>query len=253
MTRSETSHLSSLEFDLPSGSATMILPDPDTRPNNVVTRIPAKSQWETPLHWHETHTEYFRVTKGYAVVTVGNDTNVFGPDDGVVEILPYTIHAFSRADNPNWRHLLDQNAAAKKRFEGLNRDWQLEDVDVEEWTSPADGAKEIFFRNGISFFADEIRPLICDGVQWGNVPQLAARGLQSMAFQSYMDNYMLICGNLGRSSSGSANAIGRYTTYAVLGISRIATSIFGWDLWQKSYVPRRLWVRCGEAFGSAPK
>ncbi|KAF4453377.1 Dolichyl-phosphate-mannose-- mannosyltransferase 2 [Fusarium albosuccineum] len=92
----------------------------------------------TGLHWHETHTEYLQVVQGYALVTVGDRTAVFTKDDGVITIPRYTIHQYSRADNT------EEGKAGKTM-----------DLMVREWTDPADGDKEVFFRNIISLLKDK--------------------------------------------------------------------------------------------------
>ncbi|KAF4448175.1 hypothetical protein F53441_8384 [Fusarium austroafricanum] len=92
----------------------------------------------TGLHWHETHTEYLEVVQGYALVTVGDHTDVFTKDDGIITIPRYAIHQYMRADKA------EKGKAGK-------------DVDliVREWTEPGDGDKEVFFRNIISLIMDK--------------------------------------------------------------------------------------------------
>ena len=70
-------------------------------------------------------------------MTVGAHTAVFSAEDGVITIPRFTIHAYSRADDT------EEGAASRKT-----------DLLVREWTDPADGDKEIFFRNVISTILD---------------------------------------------------------------------------------------------------
>jgi hypothetical protein len=93
----------------------------------------------TGLHWHEKHTEYLQVLQGYALVTVGSKTAVFSKDSGVITIPRYTIHSYMRAD------------ATDEGKEGVDTD-----LVVREWTEPADGDKEIFFRNIFCLLMDRV-------------------------------------------------------------------------------------------------
>lgn len=78
----------------------------------------------TGLHWHESHTEYLSIISGRARVRLGTSVAIFGPEDGTITIPRGMLHEYGRAepDAP-------------------------EDLVVREWTEPADGGKEVFFRN----------------------------------------------------------------------------------------------------------
>jgi len=77
------------------------------------------------------------VIQGHARVTVGSQTAVFSAEDGVITIPRFTIHAYGRADDT------EEGASSRDM-----------DLLVREWTDPADGDKEIFFRNVISTIMD---------------------------------------------------------------------------------------------------
>jgi hypothetical protein len=96
----------------------------------VTITLPVASRWTSGPHWHESHTEYLQVLEGYAFVRLGLKAGVFGPDDGVIEVPKYTVHEWCRA-----------------REDGKQ-------VRVREWTKPADGQKEIFFRSLNSFLTE---------------------------------------------------------------------------------------------------
>ncbi|KAE8323591.1 hypothetical protein BDV39DRAFT_195801 [Aspergillus sergii] len=124
MPRTETKHTNT--FTRP-GEVTYILPEP---PSSTVTIIlPPKSSWTSGSHWHESHTEYLRVIQGAAKVTIQNRTCTYRPSDGVITIPKFAVHEWSRVRN------LDDS------------DVNDEDLIVQEWTDPADGLKEVFFRN----------------------------------------------------------------------------------------------------------
>ncbi|KAF4550845.1 Hypothetical protein D9617_15g041950 [Elsinoe fawcettii] len=86
----------------------------------------------TGLHWHEEHNEYLQVLSGRAQITVGEDTFVAGPEHGTITVPAFTLHELGRAD---------------KSVEG--QDYRDTELRIREWTTPADGQKEIFFRGVI--------------------------------------------------------------------------------------------------------
>jgi len=82
------------------------------------------------LHWHETHTEYLQIVRGTALVTLNKTTKAFTPEDGIITVPRFARHEWRRAT-----------------AEG-------EELVVKEWTDPADGEKEVFFRNLSSVILD---------------------------------------------------------------------------------------------------
>lgn len=108
-------------------------------PNREVTIIfrPGDDVPGTGLHWHETHTEYLQVVQGYALITIDDRTEVFTKDDGIITIPRYAVHQYMRADSSE-----------------RGRKGRDVDLIVREWTEPADGDKEVFFRNILSLLMD---------------------------------------------------------------------------------------------------
>ncbi|KAB8205514.1 hypothetical protein BDV34DRAFT_100097 [Aspergillus parasiticus] len=124
MPRTETKHTNT--FTRP-GEVTYILPEPSS--STVTIILPPKSSWTSGSHWHESHTEYLRVIQGAAKVTIQNRTYTYRPSDGVITIPKFAVH--------EWGRVLDLE----------DSDVNDEDLIVQEWTDPADGLKEVFFRN----------------------------------------------------------------------------------------------------------
>lgn len=93
------------------------------KPNITTITLPTFSTWSSGLHWHETHTEYLRVVKGYIRVRLGAQTHILGPTSPEVRVDRGVWHEWRRAEKGG------------------------EDVVVEERTDPADGEKAIFFWN----------------------------------------------------------------------------------------------------------
>lgn len=95
-----------------------------SQPNLAIITVPPTSKWTSQPHWHETHTEYLQIVQGKALVTLGTSTRGYEPRDGVIEVKRGQIHEWRRSDH----------------------DPQSEDLVLKEWTDPADGQKEVFFR-----------------------------------------------------------------------------------------------------------
>ncbi|PMD39633.1 hypothetical protein L207DRAFT_512632 [Hyaloscypha variabilis F] len=113
-----------------AGSVTYALPSPPFSSPVVTITLPPKSNWTSGLHWHEDHTEYLQIVRGSALVTLDNRTQVFTSDNGIITVPRFARHEWQRAS-----------------AEG-------EDLVVKEWTDPADGQKEVFFRNLSSVILD---------------------------------------------------------------------------------------------------
>ncbi|KAH8886878.1 hypothetical protein GQ53DRAFT_726744 [Thozetella sp. PMI_491] len=115
----------------------LLIPDQQDANRSVELTFRVGVTNRTGLHWHETQTEYVQVLQGHATITVGDHTAVFGPEDGIVTIPKFTLHQYGRADDT------PEGAASK----GV-------DMIVKEWTDPADGEKELFFRNILGIIED---------------------------------------------------------------------------------------------------
>ena len=107
-----------MTLTLPTGHVTFNFPTPETN-NRTTIVIPVKSKWTTTLHWHETHTEYIRILKGRARVTIGKVTRDYGPEDRDLRIDNFVTHEYMRAD-------VDRKEEEKDEGE----------VEVLEWTDP---------------------------------------------------------------------------------------------------------------------
>ena len=144
----------------------------------------------TGLHWHETHTEYLEVVEGYALVTIGDRTAVFTKDDGVITIPRYTIHQYMRADKT------EEGKAGKEM-----------DLVVQEWTEPADGDKEVFFRNILSLLMDR------ESTLKGNLSMF----LSIMVVAWAHDNYPVFWEGPGLLERTNKERVMRLVTYSLMG------------------------------------
>lgn len=181
-----------IELAFPEGAVRMLYPSPllsttDTPSPSpipgvdasyiVANIIPPQSNFAVHPHWHELYTEHFRVARGYVLLRLGQKHIVVGPEDGDIAIRRGVIHGFCRADIsiPGGRGLGAESAErawrARAAEEGKlgegqgsgderNGAWTAQDVLLYEWTTPANGHKEVFFRNTLSYAAEYIAPVL---------------------------------------------------------------------------------------------
>ena len=101
-----------------------------SRPHSVTITVPPQSTWATGPHWHEMHTEYLQVLEGLARVMINGKARVYSPSDGVIKVPTFTLHEWQRE---------------AKGYARVDRE-ERKNLVVREWTTPADGQKETFFR-----------------------------------------------------------------------------------------------------------
>ncbi|KAL0952711.1 hypothetical protein HGRIS_006947 [Hohenbuehelia grisea] len=123
-----------------------------------------ETEFEAPLHYHETHDEMFRIIKGRLEYTLGTETKIYTPEDGEISIPRGTLHGV-------------------KSLAG-------EAFIVEEKTTPMDGSKEVFFRNLFSldgpnssivavmqvYYWGDCYPVMPSGLRWLEKPFTAVLG-----------------------------------------------------------------------------
>ncbi|KAI9880122.1 MAG: hypothetical protein M1830_005367 [Pleopsidium flavum] len=63
----------------------------------VTIILPAGSDWNSGLHWHETHVEFLQIIKGRAEVTLNGRTRNYTPDDGIIRVERFGQHEWKRA------------------------------------------------------------------------------------------------------------------------------------------------------------
>ena len=131
--RTSTKHLSIFARPYPAAVSYDV-----SQPNAATITVPPQSTWTTGPHWHEMHTEYLQVLEGLARVRLGDKTTVYGPLDGMVEVPRFVIHEWQR------------EAKGYARTDGEER----KNLVVREWTAPADGQKELFFRTLNSYLLE---------------------------------------------------------------------------------------------------
>jgi hypothetical protein len=149
--------------------------------------------------------------QGQALITVGDHTAVFGSDDGVVTVPRFTIHQYGRADNT------PEGTASKDTV-----------LLVKEWTDPADGDKEIFFRNMISTIMDHQSGKI------GNFKTL----LSLFVIMRHHDNYPLFWRGPRLVGGTCQKLTMRLFTYSILGLADGFGRLFALKGTYAEYTPK---------------
>ena len=134
----------------------------------TVITVPPGSDWNSDLHWHESHTEYLQVKKGTAAVTLLGRQLAVTSDSDPVTVPRGTLHQWGR---------------------DASDDSVLE---VWEWTDPSDGEEELFFRNLFSSILDMSRDPAAvhssaRAAAW--LPAAVTFWLQLMVVFAAFDNY----------------------------------------------------------------
>ncbi|KAL6713133.1 hypothetical protein ACLMJK_009254 [Lecanora helva] len=160
MPLTNTSQRSSLTTPLPTGLKFEFPTQPAPNSPQPSTRVSVspRSTWSTDLHWHVTHTEYIKVLSGAALGTINGKSFILRAQDDPKEVPRYARHEWMRFDRPE-ELLTNEQRETQKRWMKEVRDKEVEklrevDLVVDEWTDPADGEKEIFFRNMLSTFQE---------------------------------------------------------------------------------------------------
>ncbi|GAM85831.1 hypothetical protein ANO11243_038390 [Dothideomycetidae sp. 11243] len=190
------------------GSVTYIMPKPaaaTTTPSEAATKvtihIPPGSDWTSGLHYHATHTEFLRVKSGQASVRLGSTTKIYTSSEGIIRVERGQWHEWKRAAADG------------------------EELVVEEWTDPADGQKELFFRNLNSVILDAgaSRPwwLVWVPVGWWIEWQI-------MVICAGLDNFPVVEG---------ASASGRLATGLGEQVARLFGAVVGLRAIYPEYTP----------------
>lgn len=172
------------------------------------------SHWTSGLHWHETHTEYLQIVQGRAIVQLGEHRREYGPEDGVIRVDKFVLHEWGTAPTT-------ASEGGVTTGEG-DEDDEYELV-VREWTDPADGQKEIFFRNLMGVLEDEKQYRF----QW-------MMPIQMFVIFGVMDNYPVVF--MSRSKRAQA-----WATYLTMYVAATAAILLGMQGVYREYTPQPLY------------
>ena len=150
-TLTRTTQLSNFAFHPPEASRHSL-----NEPYKTAITIPISSTWTSGRHWHNEHVECWKVLSGAVLITLNNNSFVVTGGSPAVVIPRKVRHELMRWDCPG---RVDHQKAAQEAFrtkmlaKGQSKELEklgAQCVEAEETTTPADGEKEIFFRNLLS-------------------------------------------------------------------------------------------------------
>ena len=240
MPLTKTTHQTSF-YRPPPDSSTFSFSPPTSLNTNVipptVITFHVGSELSTQYHWHTTHTEYLRVRSGAALIMVSGVSRIYTAQDGTAQIPRYARHEWMRFDRP--AHLLSrgQREAQEAYFREHGKEeiekLQGEDLIAEEWTNPADGQKEMFFRN---LFSTASEPQYASNVSWlGDL----WKTLQIMCVMWEMDNYLVLV-DFGGWRGGWRELVEAAFTYMVMGCMMALGRLCGCRAVSEEYTPKGL-------------
>jgi len=148
MPRTKSAHFSTITLPSSGQLTFQIPPDPSARTS---ISLPPGCKFDSDLHWHELHDEFFQVTQGVIKLVLENSAGVLqtfyiGKSSDPVHVMRGRRHRLRRGDEGSGYQASMENLLFRDGTNIQREDWEAE-VKAEEWTSPGDGQKEMFFRN----------------------------------------------------------------------------------------------------------
>lgn len=168
---------------------------------------------------------------------VSGVSKIYTAKDGASQVPRYARHELMRFDRP--AHLLSRGQreaqAAYFRDHGKEEIEKLkgEDLILEEWTDPADGQKEIFFRN---LFSTALEPQYQSNKSW--LGELW-KTLQIMCVMWELDNYFVLV-DFGGWRGGWRALLEAAFTYTVMGCMVTLGRLCGCRAVSEEYTPKHL-------------
>ena len=241
MPLTNTTHLSS--FTRP-GTCTFAFSPPPSSPDSpqppTIVTLPPGSSLTTQLHFHLTHTEYLRVVSAAVLVTINGHSRILTAEDGVAEVPRGARHEWMRFDRSVGMLRGEQKGAQerwiKEKGEGFVKELREKELVVEEWTDPADGEKEVFFRNLFSTFEEPA--YVGRWMGWGSI----LAWLQVMSVMWEGDNFVVVV-DCGGGSGGWRRMMEDGFAYALMGGAWTVGRMVGCKGVNREYTPEHLMER----------
>ncbi len=164
-------------------------------------------------------------------------SKIYTAKDGATQVPRYARHEWMRFDRP--AHLMSrrqreaQEAYLREHVKEEVEKFKGEDLIAEEWTDPADGQKEIFFRN---LFSTALEPQPRSNVSWLGG---SWKTLQIMCVMWEMDNYLVFVDIEGW-RGGWRELVEAAFTYALMGCMMALGRLCGCRAVNDEYTPRYL-------------
>ena len=160
---------------------------------------------------------------------------VYTATDGLAEVPRYARHEWMRFDRPaallSQRQREVQEAWMREQGEDAVEKYRGMDLVAEEWTDPADGEKEVFFRN---LFSVTSETKYKKSWFWGLWTALTV-----MCVMWELDNYLVLV-DFGGWKGGWRERVERWVSYAVMGAAAFLGGVVGCRAVDEEYTPVHL-------------
>lgn len=236
-TLTRTTHLSTFAFPPPEASRLSF-----NEPFKTDITIPVSSTWTSGRHWHNEHVERWEVLSGAILITLNNNSFVVTGGSPAVTMPRKARHELMRWDCPG---RTGHQKAAQEAFrtemlaKGQSRELEklgAQEVEAEESTTPADGEKEIFFRNLLSAVS-EPRSGALGGL---------LRFIHILKIYQGLDAKMVIV-DMGPEDGNGWRAMVEEMIWALLvGMASVVCAVFGLKPVSEAYTPGPLVSRWEE-------
>lgn len=228
-TLTRTTHLSTFTTPAPAAASLSFFDDP----SKTRVKVPAGSFFDTGYHWHNEHAESFKVLSGALLVTMNSNSFIVTDASPAITIPPKARHEAMRWDGPARKsHQKAAQEAFRKEMLAKGQSKELEklgaqEVEVHEWTTPADGEKEVFFRNLVSTFSEPRSGVMGEILRFVHVV-IIYKGL---------DTSMVVLDMGSESGQGWRGMVERMIWWVVVGVAVLIGGIFGLDPVSEAYTP----------------
>lgn len=226
-----TTHLSTFTTP-PPGAASHSF---DT-PSKTHLTVPVGSAWTPGRHWHNNHTEHFKVLSGAILVTINNNSFVVTGASPTLTIPRKARHELMRWDCPGRKgHQNVAQEAFRKEMLAKGQSKELEklraqQVEAEEWTTPTDGEKEVFFRNLLSVISEPRKGILGEMLRFIHI----------VIIYQDLDTRMVILDMGSEDGNGWRGMVEEMMWWVVLGVAGLIGGVLGLKPVSEAYTPDRL-------------
>ena len=230
-TLTRTSHFSSFSTPPPQAASHSF-----SSPFKTHVIVPVGSTWTPGRHWHNDHAEHFKVLSGALLATVNNTSFVLTDASPTLTIPRKARHEFMRWDCPgrNSHQKAAQDAfrkdmLAKGQAKSLE-ELRTQEVKAEESTTPADGEKEVMFRNLLSAVSESRTGI------FGKI----LRFVHIVIIYQSLDARMVILDMRSESGEGWRGMVEEMIWWVVGGMAVLIAGVFGLKPVSEAYTPAPL-------------
>ncbi len=230
-TLTRTSHLSIFTTPPPNAASHSI-----KTPYKTHVTVPVGSSWTPGRHWHNDHTEHFQVLSGAMLITVNNKSFILTGGSPAVTIPRKARHELMRWDCPGRKgHQKVAQEAFRNEMLAKGQSKELEKlrvqvVEAEESTTPADGEKEIFFRNALSAITESRSGILAEIMRFVHI----------VIIYQGLDVRMVILDMGAENGHGWRGMVEEMIWWLILGMASLIGGVFALKPVSEAYTPGRL-------------